>query len=87
MGRDGSVGIATRYVLDGPGLESRWVGGEIFRTHLVYVGSGSFPGVKGPGHGVGLLPTYSAEVKERVELYLHLWALVTSYGACFTWSA
>ena len=29
--RDGSVGIATRYGLDSPGIESRW-GGEIFRT-------------------------------------------------------
>jgi len=25
MGRDSSVGIATRYVLDGPGIEFRWV--------------------------------------------------------------
>ena len=24
MGRDGLVGIATRYGLDGPGIESRW---------------------------------------------------------------
>ena len=24
MGRDCSVGIATRYELDGPGIESRW---------------------------------------------------------------
>ena len=24
MGRDGSVGIATRYGLDGPGIESPW---------------------------------------------------------------
>jgi hypothetical protein len=23
-GQDSSVGIATRYVLDGPGIESRW---------------------------------------------------------------
>ena len=30
VGRDGVVGIATRYGLDGPGIESRW--GEIFRT-------------------------------------------------------
>ena len=28
-GRDSSVGIATRYGLDGPGIEFRW-GGEIF---------------------------------------------------------
>ena len=31
QGRDSSVGIATRYELDGPGIESR-CGGEIFRT-------------------------------------------------------
>ena len=30
--RDSSVGIATRYELDGPGKESRWGGAEIFRT-------------------------------------------------------
>ena len=27
-GRDSSVGIATRYWLDGPGIESRWGGGD-----------------------------------------------------------
>ena len=26
QGRDNSVGIATRYELDGPGIESRWEG-------------------------------------------------------------
>ena len=31
MGRDSSVGIATRYGLGSPGIESRW-GGETFRT-------------------------------------------------------
>ena len=31
MGPDSSVSIATAYGLDGPGIESRWVG-EIFRT-------------------------------------------------------
>ena len=30
VGRGSSVGIATGYGLDGPGIESRW--GEIFRT-------------------------------------------------------
>jgi hypothetical protein len=29
--RDSVVGIATRYGLEGPGIESRW--GEIFRTY------------------------------------------------------
>ena len=55
MGRDSSVGIATRYGLDGPGIESR--GGEIFHnrpdrswgpTVLLYNGYRVFPGVKGP---------------------------------------
>jgi len=32
VGRDTSVGIATRYGLDGPGIESWWGGGEILRT-------------------------------------------------------
>jgi hypothetical protein len=79
MGRDSSVGIATRYGLDGLGIESRW--GEIFRTRpdrrwgppsLLYnwylVSS---PRVKRRGHGVDHLPPSNAEVKERVELYLY----------------
>ena len=56
-GRDSSVGIATRYGLDGPGIESRW-GGEIFRTRpdwpwgppsLLYNGYRVFPGGKAAG--------------------------------------
>jgi hypothetical protein len=80
VGRDGAVGIATCYGLDGPGIESRW-GGEIFRTHkdrpwgpisLLYNGCRAFPGrVKRPGRGVDHPPPSSAEVKERVELYLY----------------
>ena len=51
MGRDSSVGIATRYGLDGPGIESRL--GKIFRTRpdrpwgppsLLYNGYRVFPG-------------------------------------------
>jgi hypothetical protein len=63
MGRDSSVGIATGYGLDGPGIESRW-GGEIFYTRpdrpwgplsLLYGGDRvSFPVVKRLGRGVGL---------------------------------
>jgi hypothetical protein len=34
------------------------------------MGTGSFPGVKRPGRGVDHPPLSSAEVKERVELYL-----------------
>jgi hypothetical protein len=52
--RDSVVGIATRYGLEGPGIESRW--GEIFRTYpdwlrgppsLLYNGYQVFPGGKG----------------------------------------
>jgi hypothetical protein len=35
------------------------------------MGTGSFPGVKRPGRGVDQPPPSSAEVKERVELYLY----------------
>ena len=54
VGRDSSVGIATGYGLDDPGIESRW-GGEIFRTRLdppwdpsslLYNGYRVFPGGK-----------------------------------------
>ena len=76
VGRDSSVGIATRYGLDGPGIESRW--GARFSapvqtgpgTHPAYStkSTGSFPGVKRPGRGVEQPPLSSAEVKERAEL-------------------
>jgi hypothetical protein len=58
--RDSSVGIATRYGLEGPEIESLW--GEIFRTHPdrlrgppspLYNGYRVFPGGKG-GRGVML---------------------------------
>jgi hypothetical protein len=51
--RDSSVGIATRYGLDGPGIE--FGGGEIFRTchpASYTMDTGSFSGVKRPGRGV-----------------------------------
>jgi len=35
------------------------------------MGTGSFPGVRRPGRGVDHLPPSSAEVKERIELYLY----------------
>ena len=59
MGRDGSVGIATSLGLDGPGIESHY--GRNF----------SLPGVKLPERGANYPPSSSAEVKERVELYLY----------------
>jgi hypothetical protein len=44
------------------------------RAHPAFytMGKGSFPGVKPPGRGVKHPPTYSAKVKERVELQLHI---------------
>jgi hypothetical protein len=57
VGRDRSVGIATRYGLGGPGIESRW-GSEVFRTcpdrplgppNLLYNGYRVFPGGKAAG--------------------------------------
>jgi hypothetical protein len=78
MGRDSSVGIATHYGLDGTGIESRW--GDIFApvltgpaAHLASytMGTGYCPEVKRPGREVDRPPPSSAEVKERVELYLY----------------
>jgi hypothetical protein len=76
VGRNSSVGTATRYGLDGRG--SNPCGGEISRTspdrprslpRLLYSGTGSFSGVKRPGRGVDHPPPASAEVTERVQLY------------------
>ena len=77
--RDSSVGIATRYGLEGPGIESRW--GRDFprqsrpalgaHSASYIMGTGSFPGAKRPGCGVDHPPPSSAKVKERVELYLY----------------
>jgi hypothetical protein len=77
-GRNSSVGIETHYGLDGPRFEARW--GVIFSAplqtgpgaHSVFytMGTGSFPLVNRPGRGVDYPPPSSAEVKERVELYI-----------------
>jgi hypothetical protein len=79
MGLDSSVGIATRYGLDGPGIESRW--GRDFPHPSRPVLEPTQPpiqrvpgkdlGVKRLGRGVDHPPPSSAEVKERVELYLY----------------
>ena len=79
-GRDSSVGIATRYGLDGPGIESRCEGEARFSapvqtgpgTHPASytMGTGSLPGVKRPGRGIDHSPPFSDEVEGRVELYV-----------------
>jgi hypothetical protein len=73
-GRDSSVGIATRFGLDGLGIEFRW--GARFSAPVqtgleahpasYKMGAGCIPRVKRPGRGVDHPPTSSAEVKERV---------------------
>jgi hypothetical protein len=79
VSRDSSVGIETRYGLDGPGIESRsearFFGpvqtGPGAHQASYKIGTGSFAEVKQPGCGVDHPPPSSAEVKERVELYLY----------------
>ena len=77
-GRDSSVGIATRYGLDGPGIEFRW-GARFFapvqtgpgvHPASCTMGTGSFPEGKRPRRGVDHPPPSSAEVEGRVELYI-----------------
>ena len=79
-GRDSSVGIATRYGLDGPRIESRW--GARFSAPVqagpgahpasCTMDTGSFPRVKLPGRGADPpIPNFSAEVLNWVELYLY----------------
>jgi hypothetical protein len=50
--------------------------------------TGSFPGVKQPGLGVDHPLTSSAEVKERLELYLYflLWAFADCSRVNFTFT-
>jgi len=71
-GRDSSVGIATCYEMDGPGIASQW-GARFSAT--VQPGPGvhptsckmsteSFPLVKRPGRVVNYSPSTSVEVKK-----------------------
>jgi hypothetical protein len=60
MDQDSSVGIATYYGLDGPGIESRFVArfsvpvqnGSGAHPAFYTMGTGTYPGVKLPGRGV-----------------------------------
>ena len=79
VGRDSSVGIATRYGLDSPGSESRW--GARFSATVqtcpgaypasCTMGTVSFPGVKRPGRGADHPPQPKRRGHERVGLYLY----------------
>ena len=68
-----SVGITTRYGLDGPGIESRW--GARFYVPLqtgsgvhpasYTMGTGSFLEVKRPGRGVDHPPHLAPRLKKE----------------------
>jgi hypothetical protein len=72
-GPGSSVGIATNYGLDGPGIESRWVRdfSNTSRPALrptqppVQWAPGLLPGVKRPGRGADHPPPSSTEVKKE----------------------
>jgi hypothetical protein len=70
VGRNSSVGIATGYELDGPGIEFRWgrdflhASGPALGAQLASImGSEAFPGVKRPGRGANHPHSPSAELK------------------------
>jgi len=74
-----AVGIATRYRVNGPGIESQC--GQSFPQQsktalaptqpLCTLGAGSFSGIKWPRRGIYHPPSSSTEVKERVNLYIY----------------
>jgi hypothetical protein len=77
MGRDSLVGVATRYGLDGPGIESRW--GRVFpnpfrpalwptQPPIEWVW-GLFPGVKWPVRCVDHPPHLAPRLRNEGELY------------------
>jgi hypothetical protein len=74
-GRDSSVGIATRYRMDDPGIDSLCVRDFLHPSRLALGHTQPpiqwVPGVKQPGRGVDHPPVPRSEVKERVELYIY----------------
>jgi hypothetical protein len=94
MGRGSSVDIASRYGLDGPGIESRWRArfsalvltgyppSLLYNRYRVFLG--------GKAAGVWRWPPTpsSAEVKERVQLYRYspLRVFVACYMVNFTFT-
>ena len=77
VGRDSSVGMATRYGLHGPGIEPRW-GARLSAPdqpwgppRLLYNGYRVFTEGKATGAWRWQPTIPSAKVKERVELYVY----------------
>jgi hypothetical protein len=77
VGPGSSVFIATRYGVDGPGIESRFgvrYSAPVQTVPGVHLPSrttdtGSFLGVKWAGRSVNHPPPSNADIKETVELY------------------
>ena len=96
MGRDFSVGRATRYWLDGPGIEFRWwtkfslpvQTGPGAHPASCTTGTGSFPGVNRTGCGADHPFPSKCRGNERVGLYIYSpsgpqWAVI---GWTFTFT-
>jgi len=72
-GPGSSVDIATRYGLDGTGIESQWgvrfsapvQNGPGAHPASYTMGTGSFPGVKRPGRGVDHPPHLATRLKKE----------------------
>ena len=89
LGWDNSVDIVNIYGLEGPRIEPRvkarfsapvQTGSGAYPISCT-MGTGYSPGVKGQGRGVEHPSPFSAEVKEKVELYLYstsgsLWLVI-----------
>ena len=80
VGRDSSVGIATGYGLDGPGIEFRWGGRDFSHLSRPALGPTQSPvqwvpglsrGKERPERDADPSPSSSAVGHERVELYLY----------------
>ena len=74
VGRDSSIGMATLYCLDGPGIENFPAPvqtGPGTHPASYTMGTGSPPEVKQMGRGVHHPPPPKCRGQERVELYLY----------------
>jgi hypothetical protein len=95
LGPVSSVDIATRYGLDGPGIENP-VGARFPATvqtgpwtHPAFyiMGTGFFPGVKRPGRGVEHPPHLRPKLKEEKSYNsTPLWAFVACFRVNFTFT-
>jgi hypothetical protein len=86
MGRDSSVGIATRCGLNRIPVGARFCAPvqTLPGTHpsSYPVGTGSFSGIKRPGRGDGHPSPSSAEVSERIEQYFYFPFFAFTAGWC-----